>query len=73
MPATDFFSGTPASSKARTPEQTDAIEVEPLDSMTSEETRTALLLVTHSAEAAAICHRVLHLRDGAVVAEDARA
>jgi ABC-type lipoprotein export system ATPase subunit len=39
----------------------------------SEETRTALLLVTHSAEAAAICHRVLHLRDGAVVAEDARA
>ena len=35
----------------------------------SEETRTALLLVTHSGEAARICHRTLHLRDGAVVHE----
>ena len=30
----------------------------------SDETRTALVLVTHSAEAAAICHRVLQMRDG---------
>ena len=33
----------------------------------TEETQTALLLVTHSDEAAAICHRVLHLRDGRIV------
>ena len=39
----------------------------------SDETHTALLLVTHSDEAAAICHRVLHLRDGLVVSEDRRA
>ncbi len=39
----------------------------------SEETRTALLLVTHSDEAAAICHRVLHLRDGALASETANA
>jgi ABC-type lipoprotein export system ATPase subunit len=32
-----------------------------------EETQTALLLVTHSDQAAAICHRVLHLRDGRIV------
>ncbi len=30
----------------------------------TERTRTALVLVTHSEEAAAICHRALHLRDG---------
>lgn len=35
----------------------------------SDETRTALLLVTHSNEAAAICHRVLNLRDGVLVSE----
>ena len=39
----------------------------------SDETQTALLLVTHSDEAAAICHRVLHLRDGALVSETANA
>jgi len=32
----------------------------------TDETRTALLLVTHSAEAAAICHRTIHLRDGRI-------
>ncbi len=35
----------------------------------SEESGTALVLVTHSTEAAAICHRELELRDGEVVAE----
>ncbi len=30
----------------------------------SDRSRTALVLVTHSEEAAAICHRTLHLRDG---------
>ncbi len=30
----------------------------------TDHTRTALVLVTHSDEAAAICHRTLHLRDG---------
>ncbi len=30
----------------------------------TDQTRTALVLVTHSDEAAAICHRALHLRDG---------
>ncbi len=32
----------------------------------TDETRTALVLVTHSAEAAAICHRTIHLRDGQI-------
>jgi putative ABC transport system ATP-binding protein len=39
------------------------IVLELLREMT-EETRTALVLVTHSAEAAAICHRTLRMRDG---------
>ena len=39
----------------------------------SDETKTALLLVTHSDEAASICHRVLHLRDGALVSETTNA
>jgi putative ABC transport system ATP-binding protein len=30
------------------------------------ETGAALVLVTHSPEAASICHREIHLRDGAV-------
>jgi putative ABC transport system ATP-binding protein len=38
----------------------------------SNETGTALVLVTHSLEAAAICHRTLHLRDGSVVPEGER-
>ncbi len=33
----------------------------------TDETRTALVLVTHSEEAASICHRRIHLLDGAVV------
>jgi putative ABC transport system ATP-binding protein len=33
------------------------------------ETGTALVLVTHSEEAAAICHRRIHLRDGRVTTE----
>ncbi len=33
----------------------------------TDETRTALVLVTHSEEAAGICHRRIHLRDGLVV------
>lgn len=33
----------------------------------TDETRTALVLVTHSEEAAAICHRRIHLRDGQMV------
>jgi len=33
----------------------------------TDETRTALVLVTHSEEAASICHRRIHLRDGRVV------
>ena len=41
MPATGAFSGTPASSRARVPPQTEAIEVDPLDSIISEETRMA--------------------------------
>jgi len=32
----------------------------------TEATRTALVLVTHSDEAASICHRVVHLRDGVI-------
>ncbi len=35
----------------------------------TDETRTALVLVTHSEEAAAICHRRVRLRDGRVVSE----
>jgi ABC-type lipoprotein export system ATPase subunit len=35
----------------------------------TDEARPALVLVTHSEEAAAICHRRLHLRDGRIVAE----
>ena len=38
----------------------------------SDETGTALLLVTHSPEAAAICHREIELRDGQIVAERLR-
>jgi predicted ABC-type transport system involved in lysophospholipase L1 biosynthesis ATPase subunit len=33
----------------------------------TDETATALVLVTHSEEAAAICHRRVRLRDGRVV------
>jgi ABC-type lipoprotein export system ATPase subunit len=33
----------------------------------TDETHTALVLVTHSEEAAAICHRAVHLRDGRVL------
>lgn len=36
----------------------------------TDETSTALVLVTHSDEAAAICHRTLHLRDGQIVHGD---
>ncbi len=36
----------------------------------SDETGTALVLVTHSAEATRICHRAIHLRDGHVVREE---
>jgi putative ABC transport system ATP-binding protein len=35
----------------------------------TEETGTALVLVTHSLEATRICHRTIHLRDGAIVQE----
>jgi ABC-type lipoprotein export system ATPase subunit len=35
----------------------------------TEETGTALALVTHSLEATRICHRTIHLRDGAIVSE----
>jgi ABC-type lipoprotein export system ATPase subunit len=35
----------------------------------TDEARPALVLVTHSEAAAAICHRRLHLRDGRIVAE----
>lgn len=38
----------------------------------SEETGTALVLVTHSVEATRICHRVVHLRDGVIVSEECR-
>ena len=38
----------------------------------TEETHTALVLVTHSLEATRICHRTIHLRDGAVVSETVR-
>jgi len=33
----------------------------------TDETGTAVVLVTHSEEAAAICHRRIHLRDGRIV------
>ena len=36
----------------------------------SDETGTALVLVTHSPEATRICHRAIHLRDGDVVREE---
>ena len=35
----------------------------------SSEFRTAMLMVTHSTEAARICHRILHMRDGMIVKE----
>jgi putative ABC transport system ATP-binding protein len=35
----------------------------------TEETGTALVLVTHSLEATRICHRTIHLRDGAIILE----
>jgi putative ABC transport system ATP-binding protein len=35
----------------------------------SDESQTALLMVTHSAEAARICHRILHMRDGVITDE----
>jgi putative ABC transport system ATP-binding protein len=35
----------------------------------TDEARIALVLVTHSEEAAAICHRRLHVRDGRIVEE----
>lgn len=38
----------------------------------STEHQTALLMVTHSAEAARICHRVLHMRDGKILQETRR-
>ena len=39
----------------------------------TEETGTALVLVTHSLEATRICHRTIHLRDGAMVSETGQA
>lgn len=41
MPATGAFKGTPASRRARVPPQTEAMEVEPFDSIISEEIRMA--------------------------------
>jgi len=38
----------------------------------TDEAGAALVLVTHSEEAAAICHRVVHLRDGRIVSQEAR-
>jgi ABC-type lipoprotein export system ATPase subunit len=35
-----------------------------------DETGTAIVLVTHSAEATGICHRAIHLRDGHAVREE---
>jgi ABC-type lipoprotein export system ATPase subunit len=35
----------------------------------TEETDTALVLVTHSLESTRICHRTIHLRDGGIVSE----
>ena len=34
----------------------------------TDETKTALVLVTHSAEATAICHRIVQMRDGSLQA-----
>ena len=39
----------------------------------STELKTALLMVTHSPDAARICHRSLHMRDGVIVKETKRA
>jgi ABC-type lipoprotein export system ATPase subunit len=36
----------------------------------TDESGAALVLVTHSEEAAAICHRLVHLRDGRIVAQE---
>ena len=41
IPATWFFIGTPASNSAKQPPQTEAIELEPFDSVISETTRMA--------------------------------
>ena len=38
-----------------------------------EEHGTALLLITHSAEAAQVCHRTLHVRDGELLGSEATA
>ena len=35
----------------------------------SSELKTAMLMVTHSADAARICHRSLHMRDGVIIKE----
>jgi ABC-type lipoprotein export system ATPase subunit len=35
----------------------------------STELRTAMLMVTHSPDAARICHRTLHMRDGVIIKE----
>ena len=35
----------------------------------SDESRVALLMVTHSVEAARVCHSVLHMRDGVIIDE----
>ncbi|HEV2693805.1 MAG TPA: ABC transporter ATP-binding protein [Verrucomicrobiae bacterium] len=35
----------------------------------STELRTAMLMVTHSTDAARICHRTLHMRDGVIIKE----
>jgi putative ABC transport system ATP-binding protein len=39
----------------------------------STELRTAMLMVTHSPDAARICHRTLHMRDGVIIQETKRA
>jgi len=39
----------------------------------STEFNTAMLMVTHSSDAARICHRTLHMRDGVIVRETAAA
>lgn len=45
--------------------QNGAIVLELLSELTAS-TNTALLLVTHSAEATRICHRTIHMRDGLI-------
>ena len=40
IPATGFFKGTPASNMANVPPHTEAIELEPLDSVISDTIRT---------------------------------